>query len=222
MLKDSKLSYNQPYAESLDADPLLEAGKVLFFIDYALPNFPVYYKTIKDADRENRISDFIVHFFQVVKANYFGGFCPYDFRKNPTQASSTRETDIGVFVLSLAKPITILEFEAKRLSVSSNNQEYVYGERGGIERFKRGWHSSHLTLSGMLGYVQDNTADYWIEKINKWIISQKNSDNFQLWEGESELLKPIESLHDVEKYISSHNRVNLNPIIIHHYFIKLV
>ncbi len=30
-----------------------------------------------------------------------------------------------------------MEFEAKRFSETSNNQEYVYGERGGIERFKK-------------------------------------------------------------------------------------
>ena len=72
------------------------------------------------------------------------GFFPFNFVKNPTQESSTKETDIGVVVLSKTeKPVTIIEFEAKRFSETSNNKEYVCGERGGIERFKRGYHSAH-------------------------------------------------------------------------------
>ncbi|MDR1371125.1 MAG: hypothetical protein LBJ72_13535 [Dysgonamonadaceae bacterium] len=77
-----------------------------------------------------------------------GGFPPYYFGKNPAQSQSGRETDIGVFLIKSEKPITLIEFEAKRLSDTSNNKEYVCGKRGGIERFKRELHSSHLSVCG--------------------------------------------------------------------------
>jgi len=225
MLKDSQPNYSLPLPNSLSVSSTIEVDKVLEFIDENISSFCTYYQTIKDSDRENRISDFLVHHFQLCKAEQSGGFFPYDFRKNPTQAHSGKETDIGVFVLTREiKPTPILEFEAKRLSYSSNNKEYVCGERGGIERFKRGHHSSHLNVCGMFGYIQSRTSAEWIKIINGCIndLAQTNTDSTIDWTPTPEVLKPITTFSKVDKLSSNNLRKQSgDKILLWHYLIDL-
>lgn len=225
MLKDSQPNYSLPLPNSLSVSSTIEVDKVLEFVDQNIAGFCTYYQTIKDSDRENRISDFLVHHFQLCKAEQFGGFFPYDFRKNPTQEHSGKETDIGVFVLTRGKkPVPIIEFEAKRFSESSNNKEYVCGERGGIERFKRAYHSSHLTVCGMFGYVQSRTGLEWSKKVNEWItdLGINNTDTTIDWTSKEELLTPTKSFEKFEKYSSQNLRKQSNnKILLWHYFLEL-
>lgn len=225
MLKDSLPSYQNPRPNDLSVEPNYEVDVILSFVDKNISGFPVYYQSIKDSQKENRISDFLVHHFELCK-NETECYFPFRFSKNPTQTESDKETDIGVFVMLRAqKPIPIIEFEAKRLSDSSNNKEYVCGLRGGIERFKRGHHSSHIKVCGMFGYVQNRTSDEWIENINNWIseLSHNNTDSSIDWTDSKELLFKMESYSFVEKLRSSHQRtLQKENIVLWHYLIDLV
>lgn len=224
MLRDSLPPYQYPKPNDLSVPDNHEVEQILLFVDNYLPEFPAYYKTIKDSDRENRVSDFLVHHFQLCKIENNLGYFPYDFRKNPTQENSGKETDIGVFVLTRGrKPSPLIEFEAKRFSESSSNEQYVYGNRGGIERFKRGHHSSHLKICGMFAYVQSRTIDEWYTKVNGWLTNQSktNTDSSIDWPKGEQLSKNI-SLSPVEKYSSSHARKTFkDSIFLWHYFIDL-
>lgn len=224
MLRDSLPPYQLPKLNDLSVPNNHEVEQILLFIDNYIPEFIAYYKTIKDSDRENRISDFLVNHFQLCKTENDQDYFPYDFRKNPTQASSGKETDIGVFVLTRGrKPSPLIEFEAKRFSESSSNEQYVYGDRGGIERFKRGDHSSHLKVCGMFAYVQSRTIGDWFSKVNGWLTNQfnTNKDSSIDWL-ETEQLSQYESFSFVEKYTSSHSRKTLkDSISLWHYFIDL-
>ncbi|SEM13768.1 hypothetical protein SAMN05421856_101328 [Chryseobacterium taichungense] len=224
MLRDSLPPYQLPKSHDLSVPDNHEVEHILLFIDKKVPEFPDYYKTIKDSDRENRISDFLVNHLQLCKIENNQDYFPYDFRKNPTQESSGKETDIGVFVLTRdRKPSPIIEFEAKRFSENSSNEQYVYGDRGGIERFKRGHHSSHLKVCGMFAYVQNRTIEEWFLKVNGWLTKQfnTNTDNTIDWL-ENEQLSKYASLSTVEKYWSSHTRKTLkDEISLWHYFINL-
>ncbi len=224
MLRDSLPPYQLPKPNDLSVPNNHEVEQTLLFVDNYVPEFPTYYKTIKDSDRENRISDFLVSHFQLCKTENDQDYFPYDFRKNPTQASSGKETDIGVFVLTRGrKPSPLIEFEAKRFSESSSNEQYVYGDRGGIERFKRGDHSSHLRVCGMFAYIQSRTVNEWFGKVNCWLINQfnTNKDNSIEWL-ETEQLSQYASFSSVEKYTSSHKRKTLkDSISLWHYFIDL-
>lgn len=224
MLRDSLPQYQLPKSNDLSVPNNHEVEKILLFVDSYISVFPAYYKTIKDSDRENRISDFLVNHFQLCKVENDEDYFPYDFRKNPTQASSGKETDIGVFVLTRGrKPSPLIEFEAKRFSESSSNEQYVYGDRGGIERFKRGEHSSHLKVCGMFAYVQSRTIGDWFSKVNGWLNNQfnTNKDSSIDWL-ETEQLSQYESFSFVEKYTSSHSRKTLkDSISLWHYFIDL-
>jgi len=224
MLRDSLPPYQLPKPNDLSVPNNHEVEQILLFVDNYVLGFPAYYKTIKDSDRENRISDFLVHHFQLCKTENNQDYFPYDFRKNPTQENSGKETDIGVFVLTRGrKPSPLIEFEAKRFSESSSNEQYVYGDRGGIERFKRGHHSSHLKVCGMFAYVQSRTIEEWFNKVNGWLTNQfnTNTDSSIDWL-ETEQLSQYASFSSVEKYTSSHSRKTLNDSIsLWHYFIDL-
>lgn len=225
MLRDSLPINQTPRPSDLSVDSNIEVDLILSFIDKNISSFPGYYKSIKDSENENRISDNLVQHFELCK-NESESYFPFRFGKNPTQPESDKETDIGVFVLSrMQKPLPIIEFEAKRLSETSNNKEYVCGIRGGIERFKRGHHSSHLKVCGMFGYVQYKTSTEWIEKINSWIteLSQNNLDSTIHWSHEKELLFKIKSFPSVEKYSSLHQRTSQkDSIVLWHYLINLI
>jgi len=225
MLRDSVPSYQSPRDSDLSVTSNYEVDSVLSFVDMYVPDFPKYYQSIKDSEKENRISDFLVHHFELCK-NESGGYLPYRFSKNPTQPETDKETDIGVFVMTRnKKPIPIIEFEAKRFSESSNNKEYVCGIRGGIERFKRGHHSSHLKVSGVFGYVQSRTSSEWIEKVNNWIteLASHNVDSTIDWKGVDEIMTKKDSFLLVDKLISSNSRKPMSDhIIIWHYLIDLV
>lgn len=226
MLKDNLHTSSLPRIEDLNVAANIEVDKIIGFIDLNIAAFPPYYQTIKDSDRENRITDFLVHHLQLCKTEQENGFFPFDFRKNPTQSTSGKETDIGVFIMTRSiRPMPIVEFEAKRFSSSSNNEQYVYGQdRGGIERFKRGHHSSHLTLCGMFAYVQQSTCDDWIKKVNEWIkhLADNNSDTSIDWTESEELLIKLKSFNKVEKLSSSHKRIQSgDAIALMHYFIDV-
>jgi hypothetical protein len=225
MLKDSLLLYQAPKPNDLSVDLNFEVDKILSFVDNKIPYFPGYYQSIKDSEKENRISDNLVQHFELCireSESYF----PFRFSKNPTQPESDKETDVGVFLmLRTQKLIPIIEFEAKRLSESSKYKEYVSGDRGGIERFKRGRHSPHLKVCGMFGYIQSRTADEWIEKINEWIaeLSKNNADSSIDWSDAKEILCKKESLSSVEKLSSEHQRsLQKDSIVLWHYLIDLV
>jgi hypothetical protein len=220
MLKDRETI--QIPQDSISVTSNVETEKVWRFIDCNIADFPPYYQSIKDSNKENRISEFLIRHFTLCIAEQ-NSYFPYYFGKNPTQPQSDRETDIGVFVLIRnVSPMPIIEFEAKRLSDTSNNKEYVCGKRGGIERFKRELHSSHLSVCGMFGYVQSDVSANWVAKINGWIdeLSGINKDTTISWTKE-EILKKDISFSTVDKYLSMHKRLSSNDLLIWHYFIPL-
>jgi hypothetical protein len=228
MLKDKFMNSQTPEQDAISVPMDHEIIQVLTFVDNNIGNFFSYYATIKDSDSEDRTSDYLISHFQICNYEQSEGFFPYYFGKHPTQEHSDRETDIGVFPLARKQRLVpIIEFEAKRLSESSNNKEYVAGERGGIERFKRAYHAPYASICGMFGYVQSRTPEHWIQKINGWIdeLAKTNQDATIDWSDGNEKLMKINSFLHGEKYISNNTRKekygNKN-ICIWHYFIDLV
>jgi len=226
MLRNNIQTYNAPKPDDLSVEPKHEVSVLLQFIDCTISGFCPYYQAIKDSDKENRISDFLVYYFNTcLREEPYSGFSPFCFGKNPTQPNSDKETDIGVVILTKdIKPVTIIEFEAKRFSETSKYKEYVSGVRGGIERFKRGEHASHLSVCGMFGYVQSRTSTTWIDKVNTWIgkLSQTNTDPDIDWTSPNEKLSPLDSFQNIEKLQSVNDRkTEPNSIKLYHYFIDL-
>ncbi len=200
---------------------------LLNFVDAKISGFRNYYFSVPiPPEGENAITYHLANYFNALLIDENDGFLPYKFNfvKNPAQSESRRETDLGVVILSKSMPsYPIIEFEAKRLSDSSNNTEYVYGERGGIERFKKNHHGSQLKICGMLGYIQKDTVNDWFTKINGWITEQSAITTTLLdWKNQSELLVHVASLDNVTKYSSINARVSKSSLTIYHYLINLI
>lgn len=218
MLKDNyssgsiSASYESP-------EEMVEA--ILAFVGEQLNSFKVYYIAQQKPLLENRISDLLVHHLM----SNCSGFEPYYFSKNPSQAIGTRETDIGAFVkgLSMVPLQPILEFEAKRLSSAANNQEYVFGERGGIERFKRKIHASNVSVCAMIGYVLEQKPHAWLQAINVWIstLGQTSTINGLDWSGQSEQLDSKYVTTSVVYAKSVNRRIDSTYITINHYLVDL-
>lgn len=222
MLRDNSFIKSMPSIHSLDSSQDIEARKVLDFIDSKIAGFPSYFLETGDSDKENRITDFLIHYLECCKDTDM----PFRFAKNPTQPISTRETDIGVFPRqkNLTRPITVLEFEAKRLSSASNYNQYVCGVRGGIERFKRGLHGGHLNICGMFGYVQAYSSEHWIKKINELIerLGHEKVDSTIDWTSQEEKLQIVTNSNSVvAKQKSINDRKGVSKIVLCHYFLDL-
>jgi hypothetical protein len=224
MLRDEFLTDRILERDAISAPMDIEIVQILAFIDNCVGDFFTYYTTVKDSEREKRTSEYLISHFQICNYEKSDGFIPYYFDKNPTQEHSDRETDIGVFPLvRKERVVPIIEFEAKRLSETSNNKEYVAGARGGIERFKRTYHAPNASICGMFGYLQSRTLEYWIQKINGWIdnLAQNNQDATIDWSGCNEKLTRVNSFFHVEKCISNNKRKGRKNICIWHYLIDL-
>ena len=224
MLRNAVDNINSAGTVDLSVDGRRSIAVLIAFIDKNIVGFRTFYLKNGDSKYENRISDLLVEYLTGCLDDEGNGFIPYRFVKNPTQAHSTKESDIGVRVRSNAHPLaTIAEFEAKRLSDSSANTEYVYGERGGMERFKRGHHASHLSFCGMFGYVQSKTINEWTTKINKWIqgLADADADSTIDWKPKPEKLIQWSEEKGVYKWRSKNDRRGSTPIELHHYFINL-
>jgi len=224
MLRDSQPAFQPPQASDLSFKAGTEIEKVINFVDDNISGFYDYYLNNDESNKENWISNLLVRHFQICNREH-GGYFPFDFSKNPPQSDSLKETDIGVYVNTrTTKAIPIMEFESKRFSDSANNIEYVHGDRGGIERFKRGHHSSHINVCGMFAFVQKPTTNDWIGKVNKWIehLATTNTDTTIDWTGLDELLIKVKTFSKVIKLSSKHIRKqSSDSILLWHYFIDL-
>jgi len=128
--------------------------------------------------------------------------------------------DILIYVLPYkAFSEEVFVIEAKRLPPTSS-REYVKGDRGGIERFKKEKHGKKHDIAAMLGYVQGNDFNYWHTKVNSWIDDLRNdSSQNPGWENQDKLTAV--NVADIAEYTSKHSRKTKEPITLHHFWINL-
>lgn len=144
-------------------------------------------------------------------------------------------TDIGIYLKvnpdSGIDPPLITVLEGKRLSTKlpkKRHQEYVIGHEekgkhvpcGGIERFKRDIHGKNLNHAGMIGYLQNETAEIWYDKINTWIRELCSQSSEPRW-SEKEQLRPKKNNGPVTEYESVVKRTN-DELQMTHLWINLV
>ena len=190
---------------------------ILKFLEQWLPVFCTAYLSSPDFSHyEDEISKELL-FFLDAEAKTTNLLIHFDAQK-------------GVDFLIRVQPFkinapAIFVIEAKRLP-PTNNKDYVQGRTGGIERFKReqvGF-DQPLTVSAMLGYVQEDTFTHWHHKINTWIealIEQDDVNDDVHWE-QQDLLKELSpSTVQIARYISSHSRKTERPIKFHHFWLNM-
>lgn len=125
---------------------------------------------------ERRLTDAL---FNELQAR--AGDRPFYFDKEPGEATGRRSADLDVrprdgqsFAIEgrrFQARERFLAFEAKRLPAPERGREreYLVGEHGGVERFKRGLHAPDLLTVGMIAYLQSHDSGHWHAQLDAWI-----------------------------------------------------
>jgi hypothetical protein len=154
---------------------------LLIYLDKKLPAFPAFFKKktlteqitaevkisrelclfLNDIGNPNKI--LLFYFYTEWGNDYSRHSSDFDVINTKTYVDNDNKPTKSFFVI-----------EAKRLptdfSGKSREKEYVKGEGGGIERYKRGLHGRYLVESAIIGYIQDEqNCTHWQQKINNWI-----------------------------------------------------
>ncbi len=217
-MAEIKTSINQFEIETEDS-PI---GAVIDFLDENLIDFSVYFikrKSESDQIDENFISQQLEIFLQRrISEELFRIKGQWEYSDD-----SKRKPDFGFWLFEDRNQSgftnAFFELEAKVLPTGS--RDYVKGNYGGIERFKKGHHGKGLSQSAMVGYVQKETCSHWHGKINEWIteLIQQNTAIDIIW-NEDDLLKHLSDFGKVQKYVSGSKREK-DSIILHHYLMEL-
>ncbi|MDR0573009.1 MAG: hypothetical protein LBG96_03085 [Tannerella sp.] len=209
------------------------------FIDDVLCNFKPLSTTSTGnvVSSEDDITQDLVAYFE--DQQEFSNHSDYSFKFENQSKQGGNKTDIGVRLgrrYSSTNRSLFCWIEAKRLPTppekDRDEREYVFVSRkkenekrifkgnGGIQRFKEGKHAPKLSYSIMIGYIQENDADYWLNKINGWINDLTITDSI-LWNESDYLQKQKKTRRN--RYVSTHNRSRgLMPITLHHFWINLL
>lgn len=109
----------------------------------------------------------------------------------------------------------LFPIECKRLPTpkerNRDEREYVItepGASGGIQRFKFGLHGATHKFAAMIGYVQEQSFEHWLNETNRWIRDLSAEAN-SAWT-ESDCLRPLkrDSVARVCALESLHTRPN--------------
>jgi len=238
MQKPSK-SYNKPFFNNIDTNTYV--NEIILFIENKISNFPVFLKNSsvlqnlsKTIEGEDLITENLCDFFTAHEKDYSYQFEKQDnyffqFR-NQSKGKGHRSNDCGVILANTKGSLgKILVIEAKRLPTPGTNREkeYIKGNLGGIERFKKEVHSQEIScnLAIMIGYIQGESSNHWYKKVNEWINEQiqKSSNPEISWLKEDQLIldKDFTSNKTITKYNSLHSRIELEKIKLNHYWIDL-
>ena len=182
---------------------------ILVFIQTTLPEFETIFIQAKlPIHKEDDISKELSRYFND-KARVENLFFQFNEKKG---------VDLTIFVNPFKMGASsIFMIECKRLS--KKHYDYVSGDTGGIERFKREQDDfgKHLDKGAMIGYIQDMNHEYWHNKVNNWIEDLINKETDIIWEQKDKLILNEE----ISNFKSVHARVSKEPIILFHYWIAL-
>jgi len=183
--------------------------RILLFLRDVLPDFEHDFKTAKpEIHIEDDISEQLLLYFQI-KAKDENLLFSFNAKKGVDFRIQVAPFKLG------ADPIFVIE--AKRLS--KQHYDYVRGDTGGIERFKRECFGfgKHLSNSAMIGYIQEQNKEHWLQKVNFWIEELIENDTDITWTEEDKLIAE----NDLSHYISKHLRMSGTTITLYHFWIAL-
>jgi hypothetical protein len=199
------------------------ANAIVGFLNSHLPSFPAFLKEQKlESYNEDKVSSMLEIFLQRMAKHHNEVFM---FQFQSPQANSKRTVDISVIYASpFSSTESIFAIEAKRLPTpgSGREREYVVGNLGAIERFKRCHHGKHLRYSAIFGYIEDKNFDHWHSQICSWIndLIKTNTDSIINW-NKNDLLSFLKAVKGVNLYNSLNARVDKTEISLTHYWINI-
>ncbi len=220
---------NSPVAGSLSYRPRITAAEcAINFVYSHLPHWRDH-PDRRIIESENELTESLTNYLADEARR---GNQPFTFSNQPS-AGGRRTVDFSArlydeMLNTFALP-ALTVFEAKRLPTpgSQREKEYVIGlekSYGGIQRFKLGkqGHGSGFQLVAMIGYIQKDTPDLWLNTINSWIVelAENTSEGSISWEQSETLakLKKDKKAHTA-RAISTHSRYAESNITIRHLWI---
>jgi|SRR5690554_3080286 len=239
MSRKINISNNNP---KFDIEENKYQKEFISFLENKICEFPNYfYQTVcvqdlqDSIEGENRITEQFHRFLTTKERSYTYTLISqediYHFViENQTSGKGHRTYDIAIILgYDNYNKGKILVIEAKRLPTPGKDREkeYLLGNYGGIERFKKGVHGQDVESGTaiILGYIQQETDEIWYNKINDWIDGEitKSSNPSLKWDNEDKLIcDGIFQKDKVKKYLSSHSRIHpLSKLRINHYWIDL-
>ena len=231
---------NISISPEIDAEKKLSVSEIVDYLDKHLPEFPSVFKkktSIRKIEAEIKISQELCLFLNFNRQQ--NEFSLFHFDREWNYEDSQRSSDIGIvdvktYHSSSKSTQAFFVIEAKRLPTigtdkktkKSREKEYVEGNLGGIQRYKKGHHGNNLSQSAMIGYVQKETCLHWHSKINEWIndLISNNSDISIHWDSE-DLLIETNNFNTTKKYTSKNTRIVnsiTDSIFLYHYLMELV
>lgn len=183
------------------------------------------YKTaklqIKHGHNETDITGFIAHAID----NWLNSpdspdWCSQiDLREDPpipgegrTGRRRRRPDLVFVFVKKGHRPLYF--FESKRLREQKTHRESYYLGEEGLGCFINGAYARNFDEAGMLGYVQCDTVDQWVERLKFAIDNDAKSDNKLLLKTTQREIQVINEVS--QEWVSEHNRNTGGSISIYH------
>lgn len=239
MSRKISISNNNP---KFDIEENKYQKEFISFLENKICEFPNYFcQTIRIQDLqdsiegENRITEQFHRFLTTKERSYTYTLISkediYHFViENQTSGKGHRTYDIAIILgYENYNKGKILVIEAKRLPTPGKDREkeYLLGNYGGIERFKKGVHGQDVESETaiIIGYIQQETDEVWCNKINRWIDEEitQSSNSSLSWHKEDLLIHDDTFQKDkIKKYLSTHTRVlPLSKLKINHYWIDL-
>jgi hypothetical protein len=123
----------------------------------------------------------------------------------------------------------LMPIECKRLPTPQgkdrDEREYVtsqFSSTGGIQRFKAGHHGATHEFAAMIGYIQNETPEYWEQRVSDWINNLAGA-NQPGWTAMDLLRREREdTAQRLAIFHSSHSRQNgLTDIELWHLWIEM-
>jgi hypothetical protein len=121
------------------------------------------------------------------------------------------------------EPVFVVE--SKRLPAPDNfkerEKEYVVGgeNNGGIERYKIKKHGKWLSMSGMVGFVEQDSFSEWVNRINTWIIDLSGANEY--WSDDEILAMERKNIEYCYLTSIAHRKSKGNDIDLSHWWINL-
>ncbi|MBP7283232.1 MAG: hypothetical protein KBA66_16725 [Leptospiraceae bacterium] len=157
---------NQRYTQNpnpSNVDKETAQSKVIEFLINKLPDF--HYSNTSDAE-EDISQELIIYLQRIAISENVLFFFKAEYKEGK------RKVDFGIlWAQSFSDSKAFFVIEAKRLPArdKESEKEYVFGNYGGMERFKRNLHGVGLSQSAIIGYVQKKDFSLWHTEINSWI-----------------------------------------------------
>ena len=196
---------------------------IISFLDLKLSDFP---KFLRAQNLPNLNEDIITSKLEIfLQRQAILSEEIFMFQFQCPETNSNRSTDMSaVYASPFSSTESIFVIEAKRLPTpgSGRQREYVQGNLGAIERFKRGHHGRNLKQSAIFGYVEAEDFDYWHKTICSWIndLINYNIDTTITW-NKDDLLSFLGNVNGINLYNSLNARVDKTQIQLKHYWLNI-